>query len=44
MLETLSLALLDIHKSFHLYVDERKGTEKELLTQTLGYERDRLLL
>ena len=29
------LAILDIHKSYHLYVDERKETAKEVLTQTL---------
>lgn len=33
MLEALTLALLNTHKQFNLFVDERKGIEKELLTQ-----------
>jgi hypothetical protein len=35
LLEVLALALLDIRKPFHLYVDQRKGIAKEALTQIL---------
>lgn len=31
-----ALAFLDLHKPFYLYVDEREGIEKGVLTQTLG--------
>jgi hypothetical protein len=36
LLEVLALALLDIYKLFYLYLDERKGIAKGVLTQTLG--------
>ena len=36
LLEVLALGLLDIYKSFHLYVDQRKGIGKGVLTQILG--------
>lgn len=36
LLEAPALTLLDIHKPFYLYVDERKGITKGMLTQTLG--------
>ena len=32
LLEALALALLDICKPFHLYVDERKGIRKVVLS------------
>ena len=32
----LALALSDIHKPYHLYVDQRKERAKGVLTQTLG--------
>ena len=35
-LRSLALALPDIHKAFHLYVDQRKGIAKGVLTQILG--------
>lgn len=31
-----ALAFLDIHKPFYLYVNERKGIAKGVLTQMLG--------
>jgi hypothetical protein len=34
--EAPTLAFLDIHKSFYLYVDEREGIAQGVLTQTLG--------
>ena len=36
LLEMLALALLESHKPFHLYVDEKKGITKGVLMQTLG--------
>lgn len=36
LLEALALSLLDIHKPFHLYVDEKRGIEKRVFIQTLG--------
>ena len=36
LLEALALALLDICKPFHLYVDERRGSAKGVFAQTLG--------
>ena len=35
-LRSLALALPDIHKAFHLYVDQRKEIAKGVHTQTLG--------
>jgi hypothetical protein len=34
-----SPGLLDIHKPFHLYVDERKAIAKGVLTQTWTMEK-----
>lgn len=39
LLEALALAFLDIHKPLYLYVDERKGIAKEVLTQTGPMEK-----
>ena len=35
-LAVVALALWDIHIPFHLYVDQRKGIAKGVLTQILG--------
>ena len=35
LLEIPALTLPDIHKPFHLYVDQRKGIAKGVLAQTL---------
>lgn len=36
LLEAPALALPDIYKPFHLYVDENNGIAKGVLTQPLG--------
>ena len=36
LFEAPDFALSDIHKPLHLYVDQRKGIAKGVLTQTLG--------
>jgi hypothetical protein len=36
LLQALVLALLDLNKPFTLYIDERNGVARGVLTQTLG--------
>ena len=36
LLEMTALALLKIHKPFHLYMDERKGIEKGVAHPNFG--------
>ena len=37
LLEAISLALRDIYKPFHVFLDENKGIAKGVLIQTLGH-------
>ena len=44
LLEVTALALPDIHKPFHLYVDKRKEIGKGMLTQTWSHRKDLWLI